>query len=347
MYQLDEISFIYLGLIIPILFLVFLIFRRWQKKSIRKYFDINTIKFLSPESSNSKPLLKFIIISFALLMLVISLVNPKIGTELKTVKREGVDIVFAIDVSKSMLAEDIAPNRIIKSKRIVSELFNNLGSDRVGIIAYASTAIPVLPITTDFSSARMFLESLNTDMLSSQGTSIAEAINLSKNYFNDENQTNRVLCVISDGEDHEIQNNNLSDIAKEAGITIISIGVGSTNGAPIPIKENDIVKSYKKDDKGEVVITKLNENILKDMATQTGGIYFKGDNTNSVVSSIVDELKEMDKQEFESKQFVSFKDQFQWFLFVGLFLIILDVVVFERKTYWLDKLNLFNENEKV
>ena len=347
MYQLDEISFIYLGLIIPILFLVFFIFRRWQKKSISKYFDINTIKFLSPEISKSKPLLKFIIISIALLMLVISLVNPKIGTELKTVKREGVDIVFAIDVSKSMLAEDIAPNRIIKSKRIVSELFNNLGSDRVGIIAYASTAIPVLPITTDFSSARMFLESLNTDMLSSQGTSIAEAINLSKNYFNDENQTNRVLCVISDGEDHEIENNNLSDIAKESGITIIGIGVGSPNGAPIPIKENDIVKSYKKDDKGEVVITKLNENILKDMATQTGGIYFKGDNTSSVVSSIVDELKEMDKQEFESKQFVSFKDQFQWFLFVGLFLIILDVVVFERKTYWLDKLNLFNENEKV
>ena len=329
------------------IFLVSLIFRRWQKKSIRKYFDINTIKFLSPEISNSKPLLKFIIISIALLMLVISLVNPKIGTELKTVKREGVDIVFAIDVSKSMLAEDIAPNRIIKSKRIVSELFNNLGSDRVGIIAYASTAIPVLPITTDFSSARMFLESLNTDMLSSQGTSIAEAINLSKNYFNDENQTNRVLCVISDGEDHEIQNNNLSDIARESGITIISIGVGSPNGAPIPIKENDIVKSYKKDDKGEVVITKLNENILKDMAIQTGGIYFKGDNTSSVVSSIVEELKEMDKQEFESKQFVSFKDQFQWFLFVGLFLIILDVVVFERKTYWLDKLNLFNENEKV
>jgi Ca-activated chloride channel family protein len=347
MYQLDEISFICLGLIIPILFLVFLIFRRWQKKSISKYFDLNTIKFLSPEISNSKPLLKFIIISIALFMLVISLVNPKIGTELKTVKREGVDIVFAIDVSKSMLAEDIAPNRIIKSKRIVSELFNNLGSDRVGIIAYASTAIPVLPITTDFSSARMFLESLNTDMLSSQGTSIAEAINLSKNYFNDENQTNRVLCVISDGEDHEIQNNNLSDIAKEAGITIISIGVGSPNGAPIPIKENDIVKSYKKDDKGEVVITKLNENILKDMATQTGGIYFKGDNTSSVVSRIVDKLKEMDKQEFESKQFVSFKDQFQWFLFVGLFLIIIDVVVFERKTYWLDKLNLFNENEKV
>ena len=145
-----------------------------------------------------------------------------------------------------MLAEDIAPNRIIKSKRIVSELFNNLGSDRVGIIAYASTAIPVLPITTDFSSARMFLESLNTDMLSSQGTSIAEAINLSKNYFNDENQTNRVLCVISDGEDHEIQNNNLSDIAKEAGITIISIGVGSPMELQFQLKKMILLNHIKK-----------------------------------------------------------------------------------------------------
>ena len=164
------------------------------------------------------------------------MVNPKIGTELKTVKREGVDLVFAVDVSKSMLAEDIAPNRIIKSKRIVSEIFDKLGSDRVGIIAYASTAIPVLPITTDFSSARMFLESLNTEMLSSQGTSIGEAIRLSKNYYDDDNQTNRVLCIISDGEDHESQNINVSSIVGDTGITIFTIGVGSISGAPIPIK---------------------------------------------------------------------------------------------------------------
>ena len=291
MYQLDEISFIYLGLIIPILFLVFLIFRRWQKKSIRKYFDINTIKFLSPEISNSKPLLKFIIISFALLMLVISLVNPKIGTELKTVKREGVDIVFAIDVSKSMLAEDIAPNRIIKSKRIVSELFNNLGSDRVGIIAYASTAIPVLPITTDFSSARMFLESLNTDMLSSQGTSIAEAINLSKNYFNDENQTNRVLCVISDGEDHSEEASNAASRAAELGIKIFTFGVGTEKGAPIPLKRNGIVESYKKDFNGEVVITKLNKDVLETIAQTTGGVYQNGNNTKEVLDFVSEQFK--------------------------------------------------------
>tara|TARA_B000000565_G_scaffold70241_2_gene49151 strand:- start:2088 stop:2921 length:834 start_codon:yes stop_codon:yes gene_type:complete len=276
--------------------------------------------------------------------LVFGLVNPKIGTELKTVKREGVDIVFAIDVSKSMLAEDIAPNRIFKAKRLVSEIFNKLGSDRVGIIAYASTAIPVLPITNDFSSAKMFLESLNTDMLSSQGTSIVEAIELSKGYFDDENQTNRVLCILSDGEDHEYDENQFISTLSDSGIIILSVGLGSTKGAPIPIKENNIVKSYKKDDKGEVVITKLNDELLKKIATQSSGKYIKGDNTSLVVDEIINELKEMDKKEFESKQFVSFKDQFQWFLGAGLLLFLVNSIIFDKKTKWIEKLNLFNEN---
>ena len=277
-------------------------------------------------------------------ILVFGLVNPKIGTELKTVKREGVDIVFAIDVSKSMLAEDIAPNRIFKAKRLVSEIFNKLGSDRVGIIAYASTAIPVLPITNDFSSAKMFLESLNTDMLSSQGTSIVEAIELSKGYFDDENQTNRVLCILSDGEDHEYDENQFISTLSDSGIIILSVGLGSTKGAPIPIKENNIVKSYKKDDKGEVVITKLNDELLKKIATQSSGKYIKGDNTSLVVDEIINELKEMDKKEFESKQFVSFKDQFQWFLGAGLLLFLVNSIIFDKKTKWIEKLNLFNEN---
>ena len=276
--------------------------------------------------------------------MVFGLVNPKIGTELKTVKREGVDIVFAIDVSKSMLAEDIAPNRIFKAKRLVSEIFNKLGSDRVGIIAYASTAIPVLPITNDFSSAKMFLESLNTDMLSSQGTSIVEAIELSKGYFDDENQTNRVLCILSDGEDHEYDENQFISTLSDSGIIILSVGLGSTKGAPIPIKENNIVKSYKKDDKGEVVITKLNDELLKKIATQSSGKYIKGDNTSLVVDEIINELKEMDKKEFESKQFVSFKDQFQWFLGAGLLLFLVNSLIFDKKTKWIEKLNLFNEN---
>ena len=344
MYQLEETTYLYILILLPIIFLVFLYNKYWQKITIKKYFDDATFNFLSPELSSTKSYIKTSLTLLIISILVFGLVNPKIGTELKTVKREGVDIVFAIDVSKSMLAEDIAPNRIFKAKRLVSEIFNKLGSDRVGIIAYASTAIPVLPITNDFSSAKMFLESLNTDMLSSQGTSIVEAIELSKGYFDDENQTNRVLCILSDGEDHEYDENQFISTLSDSGIIILSVGLGSTKGAPIPIKENNIVKSYKKDDKGEVVITKLNDELLKKIATQSSGKYIKGDNTSLVVDEIINELKEMDKKEFESKQFVSFKDQFQWFLGAGLLLFLVNSIIFDKKTKWIEKLNLFNEN---
>ena len=344
MYQLEETTYLYILILLPIILLVFLYNKYWQKITIKKYFDDATFNFLSPELSSTKSYIKTSLTLLIISILVFGLVNPKIGTELKTVKREGVDIVFAIDVSKSMLAEDIAPNRIFKAKRLVSEIFNKLGSDRVGIIAYASTAIPVLPITNDFSSAKMFLESLNTDMLSSQGTSIVEAIELSKGYFDDENQTNRVLCILSDGEDHEYDENQFISTLSDSGIIILSVGLGSTKGAPIPIKENNIVKSYKKDDIGEVVITKLNDELLKKIATQSSGKYIKGDNTSLVVDEIINELKEMDKKEFESKQFVSFKDQFQWFLGAGLLLFLVNSIIFDKKTKWIEKLNLFNEN---
>ena len=344
MYQLEEITYLYILILLPIILLVFLYNKYWQKITIKKYFDDANFNFLSPELSSTKSYIKTSLTLLIISILVFGLVNPKIGTELKTVKREGVDIVFAIDVSKSMLAEDIAPNRIFKAKRLVSEIFNKLGSDRVGIIAYASTAIPVLPITNDFSSAKMFLESLNTDMLSSQGTSIVEAIELSKGYFDDENQTNRVLCILSDGEDHEYDENQFISTLSDSGIIILSVGLGSTKGAPIPIKENNIVKSYKKDDKGDVVITKLNDELLKKIATQSNGKYIKGDNTSLVVDEIINELKEMDKKEFESKQFVSFKDQFQWFLGAGLLLFLVNSIIFDKKTKWIEKLNLFNEN---
>ena len=344
MYQLEETTYLYILILLPIILLVFLYNKYWQKITIKKYFDDATFNFLSPELSSTKSYIKTSLTLLIISILVFGLVNPKIGSELKTVKREGVDIVFAIDVSKSMLAEDIAPNRIFKAKRLVSEIFNKLGSDRVGIIEYASTAIPVLPITNDFSSAKMFLESLNTDMLSSQGTSIVEAIELSKGYFDDENQTNRVLCILSDGEDHEYDENQFISTLSDSGIIILSVGLGSTKGAPITIKENNILKSYKKDDKGEVVITKLNDELLKKIATQSSGKYIKGDNTSLVVDEIINELKEMDKKEFESKQFVSFKDQFQWFLGAGLLLFLVNSIIFDKKTKWIEKLNLFNEN---
>ena len=343
MYQLEETSYFYILLIIPIMITGFLFLKTWKKNIQKKYISENLLQFLSPNISNFKPRIKLLFLILLILFSTIALVNPKIGTELKTVKREGVDIVFALDVSKSMLAEDIAPNRLEKAKRIVSEIINTLNNDRVGVIAYAATALPILPITEDYSTAKTFLQSLNTDMLSSQGTAIIQSINLAQKFYDDDDQTNRVLCILSDGEDHEVERQNLLELAERSGITIITIGLGSVKGAPIPIKENNIVKSYKKDENGDVVVTKLNAQLLNTIANSSSGIYIEGLNTELVVEEISKRLKEMDKKEFESKQFVAYKDQFQWFISFAILFLSLELLVFEKKTYWVKKLNLFNE----
>ncbi|MFC4636400.1 VWA domain-containing protein [Dokdonia ponticola] len=344
MYLLEEKIWFWLLLAIPVIILLFLGVLFWQRAAQKRFADSTLLKKLSPERSLFKPALKIFVISLAIFFLVIALVNPKMGTKLETVKREGVDLVFAIDVSKSMLAEDIAPNRMEKSKQLVTQIINNLGSDRIGIIAYAGSAYPQLPITTDYSSAKLFLSQMNTDMLSSQGTAIREAIELAKTYYNDEEQTNRVLFIISDGEDHVGESSNIAEQANQEGIRIFTIGVGETTGGPIPLKRNGIVQSYKKDQNGETVITKLDEQTLKDIASEANGEYIYGKNTDEVTEKVKEVLNGMNKKEFEAKQFADFKDQFQWFLGAGLLLLFLDIFLLDRKTGWLKKLNLFNEN---
>lgn len=346
MVQFDEKIYFYLLGILPVVLLFFLVLHIWKKKKQKEFAEANLLKRLAPNKSNFKSTLKLFFLLGGLSFLILGLVNPKIGTKLETVKREGVDIVFAVDVSKSMLAEDIAPNRIEKAKRLVSEIINQLASDRIGIIAYAGQAYPQLPITTDYGAAKMFLQGMNTNMLSSQGTAINSAIELATTYFNDDEQTNRVLFIISDGEDHSEQNTLAAvEEAIENGIKVYTIGVGKPKGAPIPIKRNGVVESFKKDAQGEVVITKLNEGILATIAEEGNGQYINGSNTEAAVEYIKEELNKMDKKEFEAKQFAEYKDQFQWFLGIGLLFLFLDVFILDRKTQWLKKLNLFNEQD--
>lgn len=344
MYVLEEKIYFWLLLIIPGLIIVFSLLLIWQRKAQKRFASTTLLNKLSPNRSLFKPILKVLMLCLAIALIVIALVNPKMGTKLETVKREGVDVVFAIDVSKSMLAEDIAPNRIEKAKQLVTKIINNLGSDRVGIIAYAGSAYPQLPITTDYSSAKLFLNQMSTNMLSSQGTAIREAIELAKTYYNDEEQTNRVLFIVSDGEDHEGEAAAIAEEANAEGIRIFTIGVGSTKGGPIPIKRNGIVQSYKKDQNGETVITKLIDQTLKDIASEANGQYIYGSATTEVTEKVKDILNQMDKKEFEAKQFADFKDQFQWFLGAAILLLFLDIFLLDRKTAWLKKLNLFNEN---
>lgn len=344
MYQLEERIWFWILGIIPVIVLLFLIVQIWKHKAQRKFADKALLKRLSPNKSLFKSILKIAILCLVFVCLAIAMVNPKVGTKLETVKREGVDIVFAVDVSKSMLAEDIAPNRLEKSKQLVTQIINNLASDRIGIIAYAGRAFPQLPITTDYAAGKMFLQNMNTDMLSSQGTAINEAINLAKTYYDDEEQTNRVLIIISDGEDHSEEAAAVAEEAYEEGIRIFTIGVGDVKGGPIPEKRNGIVVSYKKNSEGETVITKLNEETLQNIASEANGAYINGKSTEDVVETIKEILNNMDKTEFEAKQFSDFKDQFQWFLGFAILLLVFDIFLLERRTAWLKKLNLFNED---
>ncbi len=344
---LEEKIYLWLLLLIPAVLLLYLVFRIWQKRARSKFAKPELLGYLSPNRSSFKPFLKVLFIVFALAGLVLGLVNPKIGSQLETVKREGVDIVFAVDVSKSMEAEDIAPNRLEKSKQLVRQIIGNLGSDRVGIIAYAGSAFPQLPITTDYGSAEMFLESLNTDMISSQGTAIGDAIDLATGFFDDNQQTNRVMFILSDGEDH---GGNIEDMARQAadaGIRIYTIGVGTTKGGPIPIKRNGVIQNYKKDNQGETVITKLDPAILQEIAEEANGEYIDGSVTAEVTEKVQEELLTIEKTEFEAKQFADYKSQFQWFVGLAILLLLLDVFMLERKTGWIRKLNLFNEKRKT
>ena len=343
--ELDEKKYLYLLFILPLIVLVFLANLYWKRKKQREFGDLEMVKKLSPESSVFKPVLKLVVLVFALLGLIIALVNPKIGTKMETVKREGIDIVFAMDVSKSMLAEDVAPNRLDKSKQIVSQIINQLGNDRIGIVAYAGSAFPLLPITTDYGVAKMFLQSMNTEMVSSQGTSLDDAIRLGITYFDQKSKTSKLLILISDGEDHSEDAQAAAEEANKAGLKIITISIGTEKGGTIPLKRNGVVESFQKDNNNEVVITKMNRESLEAIAKATKGGYINGNNTKEVLEYIKATLDKIQKTEFESTEMADFQSQFQWFLGFAFLLLFVDVFLLEKKTKWVKKLDLFNENK--
>ncbi|WP_282070896.1 VWA domain-containing protein [Polaribacter atrinae] len=345
MYRIEEPIYFSLLIIIPAMIVVFLLVLWWKKRTQKKFADLNLLQNLAPNTSTFKSVLKLVFLLLGITFLVIALVNPKMGTKLQTVKREGVDIVFALDVSKSMLAEDIAPNRLEKAKQIISKTIEKLGSDRVGIIIYAGNAYPLLPITTDHAAANMFLQNANPDMVSSQGTDINGALELAKTYYNNDEQTNRFLIIISDGEDHQEETKQVAQTLTEEGVKIYTIGVGLENGSPIPMRVNGTMIGYKKDNKGETVITKRMPDVLQGIADAANGIYIDGNVTDKPVTVIADIIANAEKSEFETKQFSDYKDQFQWFVAIGLLFLLIDILLFDKKTKWLRKVDLFDEEK--
>lgn len=338
MMLIEQPHFLSLGLLaIGLLLVVLIVYGFWQNVKMSKAQPDVTLRTLmlarlAPMRSHKLVWIKRVLFLLSIAFLFVGLANPKIGTQLGTIKREGVDVVFAIDVSKSMLAEDIAPNRIEKAKRIVSETLNALTGDRVGMITYAATAFPQLPITTDYGAARMFLKGVNTDMMSSQGTAIVEAVKLASTYFDVEAETRRILILISDGEDHSDSGvSELVQLAKQSTIQIITIGTGTEAGAPIP--ESTPRGGFKKDGEGNVVISKLNQVVLEQIATETGGLYLNASDTEKTVDAIRSYLAQLDKTAFETQTYSNYKDQFQWFIAIGLALLIIESVLPSRKIF--------------
>lgn len=341
MFDLGNPQYLYL-LVLPILlWAAYLYFRSWRNKIQEQFADTTLFYQINPYRSKRKSVIKLILRLFGLSALIVGLINPKVGSRIETVTRKGVDVVFAIDVSKSMLAEDIAPSRILKAKQILSKAIDELVNDRIGIIVYAGKAYAQLPLTTDYTAAKMFLRTINTDMVPTQGTDIGNAVEMALSYFESGKEQNRVLFILSDGESHEEGALEASELASDNGILIHAIGLGTLEGGPIPIKLNGIIKGYKKDNQDKVVVTKMDPAMLQQLALSTNGNFTDGINTKETIEFIKTSIAKMEQVESETEMYTDYEDQFQWFLALALFFFILDLILPNRKTLWLRKIKLF------
>lgn len=344
LFRFENTNYLYGLALIPLFWLVFWLMLRWKKKALKKFGELSVISQLIPDVSKSRPILKFIILMFAYALIIIGIANPQIGSKLEKVKRKGVDLMIALDVSNSMLAEDIKPNRLEKSKRAISKLIDRLENDRIGIVVFAGKAFTQLPITTDYAAAKMFLSTITQNVVGTQGTAVGSAIEHAFSAYDKEEdeKRNKAIIIISDGENHEDDAIEQAKAAKEKGIIVHTIGMGLPEGAPIPVYRG-YNRDYKKDNTGTTVITKLNETLLKQIAAAGGGRYVRANNTKAGLNAIFEEINKMEKTEIETKVFSDYEDRFQYFIGFALLLLIIEIFIFERKSKWAGKFNLFKE----
>jgi Ca-activated chloride channel family protein len=298
------------------------------------------VEGLMPEMSRVRPLIKFVLQLIAFSAGVIMLSRPQFGSKIEDVKKQGVEVIIALDVSNSMLAEDIQPDRLTRAKQAISRLVDNLDNDKIGLIVFAGDAYIQIPITTDYLSAKMFLSAINPNIVPKQGTAIGAAINLGVRSFSPGEGKSKAIIIITDGENHEDDPVKDAEDASKAGIVIHTIGIGSTEGVPIPVINNGR-KDYLKDADGNTVITKLDEEILKKIALSTNGNYVRASNSNIGLDEIFSDIKKMKKQDLQSTQFTEYNDQFQVFAALMLIILLGDFIIMERKNRRLANIRLF------
>nr|WP_320021394.1 VWA domain-containing protein [uncultured Draconibacterium sp.] len=340
MFRFGNIEYLWGLLIIPLLAMFFAWSRISRRRALKKFGQQEILGQLMPYSSGNRPVVKFIILMLALAFFIVGIARPQFGSKLKTEKREGVELMIALDVSNSMMAEDIQPNRLERAKRAISRLIDRLKDDKIGLIVFAGDAYTQLPITSDYNSAKLFLNSVNTQIVPKQGTAIGAAIDLARKSFTPNGEANKAIVIITDGENHEDDALASAKAALDEGAIVHTIGMGLPSGSPIPVLRNGQT-DYLKDRDGNVVVTKLNEQMLEQIAAAGGGIYVRANNAQVGLNALFDEINAMEKQEMETRTYSEYDDQFQYFFAVGLFLLLLEFVILERKNKYLKRIKLF------
>ena len=354
MLRLAHSEFLYALAAVPLFILLFFVMIRWKKKVLKRFGDHALVQKLLPDVSPARLRFKLSLILLAFVFLVIGIADPQIGNKLEEVKREGVDIIIALDVSNSMKAEDIKPNRLERAKQAVSRMIDKLQNDRIGIIVFAGQAYTQLPLTTDYGAAKLFLSSVDCDMIPSQGTAIGAAIDLAYDSFTalpeeSEQQQKKLkhqaLVIITDGENHEDDAAGSAKKAAEAGIVIHTIGMGSPEGAPLPLYRNGQISGYRKDASGNTVVSKLDESILQQIAAGAGGQFIRASSSNDGLDAILKEISTMEKKNFGMKIYTDYEDRFQYFIGIALLILLIDLLISERRSKTLAKINLFGEKK--
>ncbi len=345
MFRFEHPDFLYLLVIIPLLAFTSLIIGRRKKKALERFGNPELLEPLMPNASTIRPIIKFYVMLLALIAIIITLAGPQFGTKLETVKRKGIEIIIALDVSNSMNAQDIQPSRLDRAKRAIFQLVDKLHNDKIGLVVFAGQAYNQLPITTDYPSAKMFISSINTGIIPTQGTAIGTAINRCIKSFTSQEDINRAIIVITDGENHEDDAIGAAKAAAEKGIKVYTVGMGLPKGAPIPIPGGG-KNNFMKDREGNVVISKLNEAMLVDIATAGGAEFIAANNIRKGMNDLVDYLSKLEKTEMEAKIYTDYDNQFQYIAALALLLLLIDYIVLERKNKYLRKINLFEEEEK-
>jgi len=341
-------EYIYLLGILPAFVVVYMFSARVRRRALQRFGDIHILERLAESASKKKKLMKLAILLFALTFIVVALANPQIGTRMQEVKQEGVDIFVALDVSLSMKAEDIKPNRLEKAKLEIRNLIDRLGGDRLGLIVFAGEAYTQFPLTTDYSAANLFLDVVDVDVVPVPGTAIGSAIKRAMESFNFKETTTKVIVIVTDGENTEGDAFEAANDAAKQGVLLYTIGMGSPSGTPIPIyNPSGQQVDFKRDREGNIVVTKLDEVSLEKIAPVGNGKYFRGTNAQGELNEIYKTISTLQKREFGVKQFTDYEDRFQFFLGAGIVLLLVELLISEKKVKWIARWNPLRKEEGV